>query len=155
MFHNSLGIRASSGALFYPGLTIRSQFINNQAIKFLCKVIQVPLDAKNIKNQVLQQLTRELDRVEASRVTRQQKLRLYRVGICPRIAWDPAINNFLISWVKRQLEATDTHSLKKWSGLAKSADTARLYLPQSQGGLGLPSLSCCSRSSKFHKPVSC
>ena len=74
-------------------------------------------------------------------MTRQQKLRLYRVGICPRIAWDLAINNFPISWVKRKLEATATRSLKKWSGLAKSADTARVYLPQSQGGLGLPSLS--------------
>ena len=112
---HSLGIRASLGASFDPGLTISGQTVQfiNKAIKFLSKVIQVPLDAKNIKNQVLQKLTSMLDRVEVSNVTRQQKLRLYRVGICPRIAWDLAINNFPISWVKRKLEATATYTLKK------------------------------------------
>ena len=74
-------------------------------------------------------------------MTRQQKLRLYRVGICRRLAWDLTINTLPISWVRRKLEATATRFLKKWSGLAKCVDTARLYLPQAQGGLGLPSFS--------------
>ena len=103
---HSLGIRASSGASYDPGLVISGQpiqFINDQPIKFLGMIIQVPPDTNNIKSQVLQKLTRLLDRVDMSHVTRQQKLRLYRMGICPRIAWDLAINTFSISWVRGKL----------------------------------------------------
>ena len=79
--------------------------------------------------------------VDKTPVTRQQKLRLYRAGICPRMSWDLTINSLPLSWVTGTLEATATRFLKRWSGLAKSADTARLYLPQSQGGLNLPPIS--------------
>ena len=34
-----------------------------------------------------------------------------------------------------------TTFLKKWSGLARPANTARLYLPKQEGGLALPSIS--------------
>lgn len=46
---HSLGIRASSGRSFDPDLTIVNQpipFIKNNAIKFLGKIIQVPLDTR-------------------------------------------------------------------------------------------------------------
>ena len=155
---HSLAIKASSRISFDPALTIRGQsipFISNQAIKFLGKVIQVPLDNNNIKSQVLQKLTRMLERVDESEVTRQQELRLYQVGICPRLAWDLTINTLPISWVRRKLEATATRFLKKWSGLAKCADTDRLYLPQAQGGLGLPSFSLLYQKHKCLKPASC
>ena len=141
---HSLAIKASFGSSSDPALKVSGQsipVINNQAIKFLGKVIQVPLDTNNMKSQILQKLTRMLERVDESKVTRQQKLRLYRVGICRRLAWDLIINTLPISWVRRKLEATATRFLKKWSGLAKCADTARLYLPQAQGGLSIPSIS--------------
>jgi len=51
------------------------------------------------------------------------------------------IQEFPITWVERQLEATATRFVKKWAGLAKSANTALLYLPQRMSGLNLPSLS--------------
>ena len=141
---HSLGIRASAGKSFDPALTIDGQpipFIRNEVIKFLGRIIQVPPDTRNIKSQVLSKLTRMLERVDGTPVTRQQKLRLYRVGICPRMSWDLAVNNLPLLWVTGTLEATATRFLKRWSGLAKTADTARLYLPQSQGGLNLPSIS--------------
>ena len=105
----------------------------------------MPLDTRTIKSQVLNKLTRLLERVDGTPVTRQQKLRLYRVGICPRMSWDLAINNLPLSWVTGTLEAAATRFLKRWSGLAKTADTARLYLPQSQGGLNLPPISLLYR----------
>jgi len=49
---HSLGIRASTGKSFDPALTIDGEpipFIRNEAIKFLGKVVQVPLDTSNIK----------------------------------------------------------------------------------------------------------
>ena len=126
--HN-LGLRASSGTLFDPVLTISGQsipYISNQAIKLLGKVIQVPLDTNNIKSQVMDKLMVMLKRVDTSPVSRRQKLGLYRAGICHRLTWDLAINTFSLSWVKQKLEATATKFLKKWSSLAKSADTGRL-----------------------------
>ena len=141
---HSLGIKASTGKPFDPALVIDGQpipFIGKEAIKFLGKVIQVPLDTNNIKSQLLNKLSRMLERVDETPVTRQQKLRLYRAAICPRMSWDLAVNSLPLSWVTGTLEATATRFLKKWSGLAKAADTARLYLPQSQGGLSLPPIS--------------
>ena len=141
---HSLAIKASSGSSSDPALKVSGQsipVINNQAIKFLGKVIQVPLNTNNMNCQILKKLKRMLERVDKSKVTRQQKLRLYGVEICPRLAWDLIINTLPISWVRRKLEATATQFLKKWSGLAKCADTARLYLPQAQGGLSPPSIS--------------
>ena len=124
---HSLGIRASTGKSFDPALTINGQpipFIRSEAIKFLGRVIQVPLDTRTIKSQVLNKLTRLLERVDGTPVTRQQKLRLYQVGICPRMSWDLSINNLPLSWVTGTLEAAATRFLKRWSGLAKTADTA-------------------------------
>ena len=100
-----------------------------------------------------------LHRVDQTPLTRQQKLRLYRVAVCPRLNWDLTVNNVPLSWIKETMEATATRYLKRWSGLARSADPSRLYLPQSKGGLnpelsGRPSLSF-TRSSKFPKPASC
>ena len=140
---HSLEIRPSTGTSFDPALSITSlpiPFINKNHIKFLGMMIQVPLGSSRTRQQVSDKLTLLLERVDSTQVTRQQKLKLYQVGVCPRLAWDLTVNIFPLSWVK-VLEATATHFLKKWSGLAKTADTAWLYLPQSLGGLNLPSLS--------------
>ena len=51
------------------------------------------------------------------------------------------ISDLPISWIKYRLEATATRYLKRWSGLACSADPSRLYLPKPNGGLDLPSIS--------------
>ena len=86
-----------------------------------------------------------MERVDETPVTRHQKLHLYRAGICPRLSWDLAVNSLPLSWVTKTLEATATRFLKRWSGLAKAADTSRLYIPRSQGGLNLPPISLLYR----------
>ena len=155
---HSLGIRTSTGKSFDPALTIDGQpiipFIRNEAIKFLGRVIQVPPDTHSIKSQVLSKLTRMLERVDGTPVTRQQKLKLYRVGICPRMSWDLAVNNPPLLRVTGTPEATVTRFLKRWSGLAKTTDTVRLYLPQFKEALTSLLSSCCIRSSKSHRLAS-
>ena len=54
--------------------------------------------------------------------------------------WDLAIFQLPTTWVTRTLEAMATKYLKKWSGLCHSANTAYLYLPKANGGLGLPAV---------------
>ena len=73
-------------------------------------------------------------------VTRQQKLKLYKVGICPRLTWDLLVSDFPTTWLQTKLQPLATSFLKKWSGLANSADTSRLFLPKANGGLDLPEL---------------
>jgi hypothetical protein len=79
--------------------------------------------------------------VEATPITRKQKLKLFRLGVCPRLSWDITITEFPISWLEKTLDPLVTCHLKKWAGLARSADPAGLFLPQACGGfnLSLPS----------------
>ena len=106
---HSLGIHASSGTSFDPSLSLNEQpipFIGTKAIKFLGSTIQVPLDNNTIRNQLLSKLSRMLQRVDQTPLTRQQKLRLYRAAVCPRLNWDLTVNNVPLSWIKETMEAT-------------------------------------------------
>ena len=67
-----------------------------------------------------------LQSVDVVPVTRKQKLMLYKDGICPRLNWDLSVIELPFSWVKSTLEAKATRLLKRWSGLAKSADPSCL-----------------------------
>jgi hypothetical protein len=89
-----------------------------------------------------------LERVDKTAVSRKQKLLLYRAGVCPRLNWDLGIMDLPTSWVSSSLEAMATRYLKRWSGLARSANTARLYLPKVEGGLALPPVSLLYRRLK-------
>ena len=82
-----------------------------------------------------------MEQVDNIAVTRKQKLLLYKAGVCPRISWDLAIMDLSTSWISSALESVATRFLKKWSGLARPANTARLYLPKEEGGLALPPIS--------------
>ena len=79
-----------------------------------------------------------LDKVDKTPVTRKQKLFLYKAGICSRLNWNLSILELSISWVSSTLECKATHYLKRWSGLARSADPSCLYLPKDNGRLQLP-----------------
>ena len=45
-----------------------------------------------------------------------------------------------VSWLQNTLQPIATRYLKRWSGLYRSADPNRLFLPKSNGGLELPHL---------------
>ena len=81
-----------------------------------------------------------LQKVDAVPITRQQKLKLFKVAICPRLTWDLATSDLPISWLQNHLQPAATRFLKRWSGLARSADPNRLFLPKANGGLELPHL---------------
>ena len=145
-----LALQGSTGKLYDPHLSIASQsipFIGSNSIRFLGMTIQVPADLSGTKRELVTNLQRMLKSVDGTPVTRRQKLQLYKAGICPRLSWLLNIEELPFTWVERQLEATATRFVKKWAGLARSANTSLLYLPQKMGGLNLPSLSV------FHKQL--
>ena len=82
-----------------------------------------------------------LEAIDQTPLSRKQKLHLYSGGVCPWLSWPLMIQEFPATWMEQKVNPLVTRFLKTWSGLGKSANTALLYLPQSQGGLNLPSLS--------------
>ena len=140
----TLAIAGSTGKLFNPGLFIGCDEIPHARggpVKFLGLNIQIPKDSSASRQLLTARLKHMLQQVDVCPLTRHQKLRLYRAAICPRLAWLLMVEEFPITWLERELEALATKFLKKWSGLARPANTALLYLPSAMGGLNLPALS--------------
>lgn len=102
-------------------------FIGNNTIKFLGLPIQIPHNATKARLQLKDSLNL-LRQVDQSLVTSKQKLKLYKMGICPRLNWSLTINQFPISWIEKELEATATRFLKRWAGMVKSSDPNCLEL---------------------------
>ena len=153
---HSLAIQATSGRPYDPKLVLHGAsipFIENKPIKFLGAFIQVPLDPHRVRDNVKSRLLTLLEGVDSTPVTRNQKLLLYKAGICPRLIWDLGISEVPISWVTKCLEATATRFLKKWSGLSRPADPSRIYLPWRNGGLDLPNISTLYR--KIRASIAC
>ena len=139
-----LAIKASSGKRYDPRLQLCGTdipFIGDNTISFLGGPINVPQSTSNHRKRLVEKLERLLQRVDAVLVTRKQKLLFYKAGICFRLSWDLSVTTLPLSWLKTSLEVKVTKYLKQWSGLAQPADPARLYLPKTEGGLQLPSLS--------------
>ena len=99
----------------------------------------MPSDGSAAKQELKARLKHLLQAVDGCLVTRHQKLKLFKLGICPRLNWLLTIYKYPITWIERELDSMTIKFLKKWAGLAKSANTGLLYLPQRDGGLNLPS----------------
>ena len=140
---HSLALQATSGKVYDPKLNLQGgsiPFIGNNAIKFLGTFIKIPPNQHQMRENVKSKLVSLLEKVDRVPVTRNQKLLLYKAAVCPRIIWSLGITDLPISWVTKELEAVSTRYLKKWSGLACSANPSRLYLPWQHGGLDLPNI---------------
>lgn len=140
---HSLALKASVGKLVDPHLYIEGQKIPfaSAPVKFLGRIFEVPHNITKFKENISSRLQRMLDCVNSCPLTRRQKLRMYRAGVCPRLAWLLTIEELPISWVKKKLDAIATLHVKRWAGLARSANSAVLYLPRQMGGLNLPLIS--------------
>ena len=139
----SLGLQATTGKAIHPNLSLDDQLIpyTPNGLKFLGLVIDVPTDMTTSKQTVMDRLHGMLKKVDACPLTRKQKLLVYKVGVCTRLTWLLTIQEFPISWVEKELDPLVSCFLKKWSGLARSANPAILHLPQKDGGLNLPTMS--------------
>lgn len=137
----ALAIAASTGSVYDPDLSVaggKIPFAGSRPVRFLGGTIQVPRNYASARDAIKGKLETLLERVDAVSVTRKQKLKLYRLGVCPRLSWDLTITEFSVSWLEKTLDSMVTRYLKKWAGLARPADPARLYLPQANGGFNLP-----------------
>jgi potassium voltage-gated channel Eag-related subfamily H protein 8 len=138
-----LAIQASSAKSYDPKLTLNGEtipYIGNSTFRFLGAPVTISGTGTQTRDDLVLKLTSLLEKVDSTLLTRQQKLRLYQLAICPRLTWDMSVNSFPVSWLKNSLQTIVTRFLKKWCGLARSADTGCIYLPKEKGGLELTSL---------------
>ena len=145
----SLAIVTSSSKLIHPHLTIAGEdvpFVGDKPFKFLGMEVQMSSDQQRTRQHLTSKLEEMMKRTDLSLVSQRQKLLIYKVVICPRLNWLLIIREFPLTWLQRKLEPVATAYLKKWSGLAKPANTAILYLQCSSGGLNLPSLTSLYKS---------
>ena len=108
---HSMALQGSSGRPVDPKLHLAEHAIPyaaNGPVKFLGMQIHVPHDISDTKKALATHLQWMLERVDACPVTRQQKLCLYKAGICPRLSWLLKIEDLPISLVEKQIEAVAT-----------------------------------------------
>ena len=121
--------------------------VGNEVIKFL----GIPLSgtlSDDHQRHLLDKCSDLFNRVDCTFLSHRQKLKLYEIGICPRLHWDLMVIQLPITWVERHLDPLATSFLKKWSGLCRSASPSILYLSKEDGGLQLPAISTTFK--KFH-----
>ena len=96
-----------------------------------------------IKEQLALKLETFLTVTDQSPLSRQQKLRVYKDAICPRLSWLLSLTDLPLSWVERMLKPQVTKMLKNWCGLSRSADSSRIYLSKANDGLNIPTITSC------------
>ena len=139
----TLCFQASTGRKVDPSLSLGGMMIRNlggEAFKFLGMPVRIYTNTNDARVKVREDLERMLKAVDRSPVTRHQKLRLYKLAICPRLSWALTVEEFPTTWLEHCLQPLATSYLKRWAGLARSANTGILFLPAKRGGLALPSL---------------
>jgi hypothetical protein len=68
-------------------------------------------------------LQRLLERVDSSHVTTKQKVKLYKDGICPCLAWGFRVLELPFSWIEREQESKANRFLKKWMSIPQGGNT--------------------------------
>ena len=135
-----VSLRASSGRLEDPHLSLAGVPIpfTTGPVRFLGMDVHIPKNHSAAKEAVIKKLEGMMSAIDETHLSRKQKLRLYSAGVCPRLTWPFLIQEFPMTWMEKVVDPLVTTFLKKWSGLARAANTAILFLPHSLGGLNLP-----------------
>ena len=105
-----LCIKASSGKIYAPCLSIggeRIQTVGDRPFKFFGMHIRVPPDSAAAKRLSDAISGRNVEAIDAVPVTRNQKLHLYKQGVCPRLTWPLLVNKFPVTLFKESYSPTD------------------------------------------------
>ena len=97
----SLAIHSSSGKPYNPELTLNEEitpYIGNSTFRFLGAPVSVHSTSAQSRECLLLKLRSLLEKVDATLVTRQQKLLLFKAGICPRLSWDLSVSEFPLTY---------------------------------------------------------
>ena len=130
----TVAIKASTGRAYNPNLTLSGQpipYLTDTNFQFLGAPVAIHSTSDESREHLVTKLSSMMQRIDDTFVTCQQKLKLFKVSICPRLTWHLSILDLPVSWLRNTLQPIATRYLKRWSGLSRSADPNRLFLPKS------------------------
>ena len=96
-----------------------------------------------------------LNAVDQSPVTRRQKLKLYKQGVCPRLNWLLTIEEFPISLIERNLEAPATRYLKRGQECQNQPTPTLSTWHKEKVVCNYQQFQLATRNSKFPNSLSC
>ena len=96
----SLVIQALTGRRITPDLSIGGQTIppaEDDTFKFLGMPVRVYRNNEAARSSIKGKLQQILDVIDATPLTRHQKLRRFRYGVCPRLSWPLTVEDLPIT----------------------------------------------------------
>ena len=103
----AVAIAGQTGRVYDPKLAMAGEplpFLVDKSVKFLGLPITTRFDSEEIKSSLMSKLDSYLTRVHEAPLTRQQKLRIYKEALIPRLKWLLTIADFPLTWVEHTLE---------------------------------------------------
>ena len=113
---------------------------------YVCMYVCMYLTPEATKELLESRLRYLCDTVDGLPLRRQQKIKVYKLYVCPGMSWLLGLLDLPLSWIERKLDSVPTRFLKKWCGLAATTNPSILYLPEESFGLSLPKLSTTFQS---------
>ena len=148
--------KSKDSRFFNPQLTLGSEeipFLDDDTIPFLGMPVTKLMSTAGHQESLAAKVVNLLERVDASPITTKQKIKLYKNGICPRLAWSFRVLELPISWIERELESKATKFLKKWMSIPQGGNSKILYLPKEDGGMALPALSTYYKQQRVSRHI--
>ena len=102
--------------------------------------MRVCANSQDARASLKDRLSEMLVAIDSAPVTRQQKMRLYKLGICSRLSWPLLVEEFPTTWLDRELQPLATRYLKRRTQPSFSCLRRGVVL-------GSPHLLACIRSS--------
>ena len=134
--------KQAGSACFDPHVNIGDKKIpflsKDSSYRYLGLPVTSDLRTEEIKSELLSTMTKLIDCVDKTAVSKYSKCLLYKRAILPRLSWLLSIADLPMTWIELKLDGLANRYLKKWVGLAHSAAVSRLYLEDKHGGLDLP-----------------
>ena len=135
--------QGSTYATFDPQLTIKGQLVKaigapdgDQSFKFLGWIVYHDQNDKEIRAKVWKAYVKNMELVDATRLTGIQKAWIYQHFVVPKLNWPFLIYDFPLKLAK-DMRTYANRALKNWIGLYKSADLGVLYRKRQRFGLQL------------------
>ena len=138
-----------TNGFFDPNIAIGGEKVpygGDNEIKFLGLPVDLDLSVSKRQELLLQRLRVFCERVDTLPLKSVQKLKIYKLCICPRLSWLLSVQEYPFSCIERHLEPIATSYLKKWCHISRCANTSCLYLPSTSLGLNMPSISSLYKS---------
>ena len=101
-----VAIKASSLKAYDPGLKLGNEpipYLGDTTFRSLGAPMAIHFTSDKSREHLKTQLLSMLENVDAPSITCQQKLKLFKVSICPRLTGHLSVSDLPVSWLQNHL----------------------------------------------------